>query len=535
MDTKEIKEESNEKNENKEKEELLNKLKDKKERAVKFYEDEKKARYAENLEYWRGEQGGAISRLFGHCDKVIANICLARVETLIPNIISRNIQVSISGEDDFAKVLNKLVFDELRNDRGYQEIYYDARDYGIYGECFTKTNGIVDLEEGIEEVEIKRVPVCDIFTDPDADNFNNLKFIIQKHNLDEEDFENNYPDADKSGISFSENKKTTVYEIYTKKSRNKWICYEVDENFKMILKQKEVKNHPYDYAGNIKDPAKIRPLGEIEPMIPLQNELNKILTQMSISRVSGGVKSLYEKGAIDATQLSKLQNGLDNEYNEVKDLAKVQDRPMRFQSGPFIDSEQLIMNLVQVITGASQLTLGGGAQGNVTARSDMLADARFEGRESQKREDIEDLVRGIVYKLVDYFRNDLEVPRNVELNGETIPVNKDYFKDMDYDPTITVRINTVGKVVRQAERDVLRQLFTDMTDSGIFQPEELRNVFKRILQTFDEFDGLDKMIEDLEIIDAEALQMQEEQSMQEQGMQEQAPGQMNIEDMLLPE
>ena len=117
---------------------------------------------------------------------------------------------------------------------------------------------------------------------------------------------------------------------------------------------------------------------------------------MSISRVSGGVKSLYEKGAISATQLSDIQNGLDNEYNEVTDITKIQDRPMRFQSGPFIDCEQLILSLLQIVSGASQLTLGGGAQGNVTARSDMLADARFEGRESQKREDIEDLVRGIV-------------------------------------------------------------------------------------------------------------------------------------------
>lgn len=532
--------------------ELVSKLGKKIERAKKFYEENKENKHKMYLDYWLGNQGDAIVRLFGECDKVIANICMARVETLIPNIISRNIQVTVSGEEQATKRLNKLVHNELRNDRGYIEIYYATRDYAIFGECATKTSwvtkGDITSTEGSslerDENQIKRIPLDRFFPDPDAENFNDVRYLVEKHCLDKDEFKDIYPDVNVDDISFGEEKedtaKTIVWEIHCLE-KNSWIRYEVDSTFKKLLNRTEEKKHPYDYAGNIKHPKKLLPQGEIGPIIPLQNELNKILTQMSFSRIAGGVKTLYNKGSITDSQKSKIINGLDMEYIEVEDLSKIQDRNMRFQSGPFLDSQDLILALVQLVTGASRMTLGGGAQNGVTARSDMLADARFEGRESQKREDIEDLVRGIVYKLIDNFQNYLDLGKKIELDGQVEEVTKEDLK-FDYDPDVTVRINTVGKVVRQAERDALTGLFSTMIQSGAFQTEEIRGVLRRIVQTYDEFDGLDKMIEDLDIVSPEVPQSLEGMDQNQINQMQEAsqipgvlPNQLPMENTPLPQ
>ena len=510
----EFKEDLEKDNKEQEEKELLESLKKKVSSAVKFYDDNKKEQYKQYVEYWNGNQGAALVRAFGACDKVIANICLARVETLIPNIISRNIQVSVNGEDISSRFLNHLVTNEIRSDRGYQELYYTARDYAMVGEGYVKTTWITDGELSTEEEQltldrdendIKRISFERIFPDPKAQNFNDIKYICEKHCLTKDEIKERYSNIDLSTFKFGSSEvggdedELVIWEIYCLK-KNRWIKYETDNGFKKIFVEEATKNgHPYDYCSNIKHPLKLLPQGEIKPIMPLQNELNKTLTQMSLTRESGGNKSIYNKGAITATQLNHANNSPANNYVEVTDIGGIQDRPMRFQANPFIACKELVMSLFQIVSGSSALILGGGASSGVTARSDMLADARFEGRESQKREDIEDLVRGVVNKLIFNFKNYLDIKKSINIDNKPAKISKEDLK-ADYDPSVVVRINTSGKVVRQAERDALRGLFVDMTSTGAFKPEEVREVFKRILGTFDEFDGLDKMIEDLEII-----------------------------------
>ena len=183
-------------------------------------------------------------------------------------------------------------------------------------------------------------------------------------------------------------------------------------------------------------------LGEIEPVRKIQDDLNKTVTMASISRERSGEKNFYQKGAMTQPQVDRAVNMPMNSYVEVEDINGVRREPAQLQSAPYLQQSEYYQQLMEIIMGMPRMQMGGGAGVSTgTATGDSIADTRFEGRNGQKKEDIEELVKDVVYRLYDLAKDNLTSAK-LSINGEETEITKD---DLVQDPQITVQINTTGR------------------------------------------------------------------------------------------
>jgi len=183
---------------------------------------------------------------------------------------------------------------------------------------------------------VERVSPHDVFVDPEATSMQDLRWIAQRtmKTLDELEATDGYK---KSSIKNLEPDSSLPDDWFTAKNRwskehdhddvGRYTCWEfydlvtgemcvfTDEGDKFLVEPIEMPyafGHPFTMLRNYDVPEQFYPMGELEALEPLQNELNLTRTAMFNDRKAFRRKHLYNPQAFDRVGREALESDADN-------------------------------------------------------------------------------------------------------------------------------------------------------------------------------------------------------------------------------
>lgn len=114
--------------------------------------------------------------------------------------------------------------------------------------------------------------------------------------------------------------RTTIWEFYD--LRNNTMCVLGDSGDEYLVDPRPMPyafGHPYIFMGNYEVPDQFYPMGDLEAIEPLQQELNKTRSQMMNARKHFARKYLYKESAFGPEGREALESDVDNTMVPVAD------------------------------------------------------------------------------------------------------------------------------------------------------------------------------------------------------------------------
>lgn len=399
------------------------------------------------------------------------------VDTVLPRLISSKPKLNIlpREEDDVddAQMNEKLIDYQWDKLRMYNKIKLWVKTALIYGVGIMKIGW--DFETGGKDGPWADViSNYDFYIDPRASNIKNASYVVFKQERDfmEVKKNKNYENLDKleSAISSEDNKdkvteqsslgrstpgkdgrkKVVLYEYYglmaTEEGGEEEEMFIVTANNSLILRAEPLDKvypcgKPFVALSDDPMPLDFWAIGEVEPLIPLQDELNTFRNQRIDNRklIINNMWSVNKHAGVDWDDFVSRPGGViehDGTNNAVTPLFVPDTTQGSVQEEAIIKQDMdRTSGVFQGMTGQLQNPIGGGSDVNNTARG-FLASIEQAGTKMQyKLDNVDDALRELGQKLLklnqEYINKD-QVVRILGRSGikfEKIPkdaIQKEY-------------------------------------------------------------------------------------------------------------
>lgn len=366
----------------------------------------------------------------------------------------------------------------------------------------TKTVRVVEDRPFVERVSFE-----DVFVDPEATNMQNIRWIAQRiiRDLDEvrnddqydkrarrevePDLDVKWEDPDKQRRYEDDIKRCTIWEFYDVKNGTFSVFPENGKRFLVEPKPMPYAfGHPFVMLRNYDVPDQFYPMGDLEAIEPIQQELNKLRSQSMNHRKRFHRKYLYDPSVFDAKGRDALESDRDNVFVPVRGG----QRPLAETVVPlpqvplppdfYNQSEQVEHDLV-TISGVNEYMRGSLPEIRRTAtEASIIADAA-NSRAADKLAIIEDAIAQVAENLVQLAQQYLDGEQVARIQGRNgahlwVPFDPEDIEgeyDFEVEGGSTQPLNE--QLRRQTALQMLQTLmpFTQPTPMGppIINPVEL--------------------------------------------------------------
>ena len=272
----------------------------------------------------------------------------------------------------------------------------------------------------------ERVSPFDVFVDPEATCLRDAQWIAQRivmplevAKADERFLKSarNKLKSDGSLKWFNEDNKqnvpddhgrVTVWEFYDLTTNVMSIFADQQKGVGFLVKPTEFPypyGHPFVMLRNYEVPDQFYPIGEIEAIEPLQNELNHTRSAMVLARQLDIPKYMVRKDAMDTDALDALTSSDTNALVPIRDDTPfnevIQPVPRNAANAMFYQNHsELITNDIDRITGVNEFMRGATPEIRRTATEANLVQDAANARAADKLARIETYISEVAERLV---------------------------------------------------------------------------------------------------------------------------------------
>ena len=292
---------------------------------------------------------------------------------------------------------------------------------------------------------VERVSPHDIFVDPEATSMEDIRWIAQRivKDLDEVKSDKRYKSSVRRNMKADslikeemrapgsrekdqEHGRVTVWEYYDVRGGTMCVFTEQGDDFLVDpMDEPYAFGHPFVMLRNYEIPDYFYPMGELEAIEPLQQELNKTRSQQMNDRRKYARAYLYDKRAFDATAVGLLNSQRDNRMIPVNEGIPLPEAMIPMPQTPMDASiyqqSDIIVGDINTISGVNEYQRGGGDQNirRTATEASMIQDAS-NARAADKLATIEDYIAQVAKRLLmlsQQFMGEAQVARIVGNNG----------------------------------------------------------------------------------------------------------------------
>lgn len=359
----------------------------------------------------------------------------------------------------------------------------------------------------------ERVAPRDIFVDPEATHPNNMKWIAQRvvRTLDEvrsdKRYKANVRNKVESDTEVPERwlgrtpkrkygddiKRVTVWEMYDVQAGTMCVFTDGGEDFLVPPRpQPYTFGHPFRMLRNYDVTDRFYPIGDLEALEPLQQELDKTRSQMMNARKRYVPKYLYRKDAFDKRAEGDLASDVPNTMVPVIGNLPLTDvvQPLEISLVPpdFYNQSDIITNDINAVSGVNEYSRGQLPEIRRTATEASIIQDASNARAADKLSQIEGLIGEIAANLVALAQQYLtgeQVVRIMGANGAPIwvPFSRDDIVgeyDFEVEGGSTQPQNETFR--RQTTMQMLNTLSPFMGPEGSGAPLDARAVLAHALR-----------------------------------------------------
>ena len=361
-------------------------------------------------------------------DRLVINKAFATINVVYPSVSVNHPRITVSPrtpEDGDTAVIAETVINYWWRHFGCQKQFRRAvKDFLIMGFGWVKV-GYKFVEEEVQnefvqndfvdqdfspETEmviledrpfVERISPFDVFVDPDATDMDDLKWIAQRIRRPLKDVKSDkrYNKSARMDAQPTQWSKWGLDNQSPRPARDKdmayvevWEYYDLTANTISVFasgsdqflinptKMPYSFGHPFVMLRNYEVPEHFYPMGELEAIEPLQQELNATRTQMMNHRKRFSRKWLYKESAFDGDGRSALESDEDNVMVPVISDdpigAVVAPMPAVINPPELYNQSQLISTDIDIVSGVSEYQRGQMSEIRRTAtEAAMLQDA----------------------------------------------------------------------------------------------------------------------------------------------------------------
>lgn len=406
--------------------------------AAKTYRQSKRERAWDLSEkQWAGDQWGEAQAFNPDNDLVTVNVSFSTINTILPYVTGSDPSFIIEpyggkATPQNARLLEALLNRIWRSSRmaGNQHLRRSTWDHLIYGDGFVKVSYTFDQvfkgdglnQATVANLWVDRLNPKDVWLDPDADGIHNARFIVARvfrsvEQLQADPRYRNTGDLEAGDDRILEAGERGLNTVDTDHDRDKIVAvyefYDLDAN--QLVTWTDQVDVPLQIVEGITCPIIGIPnhtipncpyhMGELEQLVPLQQELNKTRTQMVEHRRRNAQKWLVRKGSLGADARAALQSEEVNDVVEITGDNRLDDilTPLQVPNlaADVYQVDQLIKGDVYEISGVNEYLRGGSPDIRRTATEATIIEGATNVKTAQKLRVIETAARQIGQMLLD--------------------------------------------------------------------------------------------------------------------------------------
>lgn len=424
-------------------------------------------------------------------DRVLVNMVFATVNVIAPSIAVNHPKITVNARNpdnaaqaviveavvnywwkyrDIRTEFRRAVKDFIVVGHGWIKVGYRFVEEEVVGTDVDPSDPTMEGGESTPTTVIledspfaERVSPFDVFVDPDATSMRDARWIAQRirRPLREVKSDKRYDKAAREQVGMMavgrygddpSRKKiqdksigyAEIWEFYDLTSKT--MCVFAEGGDKFLVKPMRMPysfGQPFVMIRNYDVPDQFYPIGDLEQIEPMQQELNETRTQMMNHRKRFSRKWLYKESAFDSLGRSALQSTEDNIMVPV-----VTDEPLGAVIAPmpavinppeFYNQSDLISNDIDRISGVSEFMRGGSPEIRRTATEASLIQDAMNARTSDKLATVEMAIAEVGRRMValaQQFMTGEQVARVMGKDGEPLWVTftREYLEgDFDYE------------------------------------------------------------------------------------------------------
>lgn len=368
-----------------------------------------------------------------------------------------------------------------------------------------------------DRVFVERVSPFDMFVDPEATTTRNMKWIAQRivRTIDEVKSDKRYDsrarNSAKSDVTAkfyrderkrrrpTDIERITVWEFYDLTDQTMSVFAEQGEGF--LVKPTAIPykmGQPFIMVRNYEVPDLFYPMGDLEALEPLQQELNRTRSQLMQARKTYARKYLVDEKFLTPAARSALQSDRDGEVIPISldNTARLSDvilpAPIQQVPAELFSYGEMIQGDANQVSGVSEYQQGGGGDIRRTATEASMIQDATNARSADKLATIEKAIARIGRNMLElarqyltgdhyarimgnhgkpiwvpYTQEDIDVDADFEVEGgSTTPKNEGWKQNQAIQLT-----QALGPLVGQAIDPQQFARFI-LTSFGVKQPEK---------------------------------------------------------------
>lgn len=397
---------------------------------------QREAAWKRSNRQWLGEQWGQEATADGTHDLATVNMSFSTGNTIVPYITGSNpsfIVEPYSGEASprNARLLQAMLNRHWRSNRmdGDAHLKRAAWNYLIEGDGFLKATYTFDkvfkdgtvTEKEIANLWVDEVDPWDVWIDPRSDGLHNARWCVVRTFMSVADLkaDDRYSHTtelaasseadDDSGrpkpvedTGSDRDLMVAVYEFYDIANRELVAFTDQVELPLQIVKDiglplVVIPNHPIPHSPYS--------MGELEQILPLQQELNKVRTQMMEHRRRNAAKYVAREGMLSPAAKAALQSERVNEVVEVGGDRPFEDivKPLEIAnlSADVYNVDAIIKQDINEVTGVNEYLRGSTPEIRRTATEATIIEGASNIKTAHKLRQIERAARQIGQLLLD--------------------------------------------------------------------------------------------------------------------------------------
>jgi hypothetical protein len=452
--------------------EVLKKYRDKLEQSRRWrHEEAYDEIWRRMIDLYRGKHYKGVTEE----DRLLVNIAFATINVVAPSVSISYPKITVNArkyeDSDKAVLTESIVNYWWRHYECQKEFKRAIRDFLICGHGWIKTGYrfveeekvaqanfdsydelVSDAPESNMESEmiikedrpfIERISPFDIFVDPDATTMHDIKWIAQRvrRALPDVKKDKRYNSVARNEAAPSHYSKYAQDGYAPRRSNDPndsyveiWEWYDIDRNTmsvfcdgsdKFLINPTEIPfkfGHPFVMIRNYDVPEYFYPMGELEAIEPLQQELNATRTQMMNHRKRFSRKWLYKESAFDADGRAALESDEDNVMVPVISEESISNvvGPMPAVISPpeFYNQSNLISSDIDRVSGVSEYMRGGLPEIRRTATEAGIIQDNANARASEKLAIVELSIAEIAKRLVILAQQYMTGEQAVRISGQ---------------------------------------------------------------------------------------------------------------------
>lgn len=354
---------------------------------------------------------------------------------------------------------------------------------------------------------VERVGIHDIFVDPEATDMEDIRWIAQRvvkdlgvvrkdkrykssarSNLKGDSVlreEMRDPSSNKPSDSYA---RVTLWEFYDLVEGTMCIFPDKGDEFLVEPTPQPYKfGHPFLMLRNYDVPDVFYPMGELESIEPLQQELSKTRSQQMNDRRRYARKYLYDRRAFDSTAVGILQSQRDGAYVPVNEGVQLSEAVIPLPQVPLdvqmYQQSDVIQRDIATVSGITEYQRGGNEQmiRRTATEASMIQEAA-NSRAAEKLAAVEEFTGHVarhIIMLAQQYMTEPSVGRIVGSNGapvffsfEPTWIQGEY--DFEVEAGSTMPKNDASR--RQQSVDLLQALAPFIPTGAINVPELIKFV-----------------------------------------------------------